>query len=158
PAARLTPAAAVIDRRLVASNPCSMKRLSAVSRIRCLVAAGARELASGTTLSRDAAVGASNGAFRSDIDFFREDFESFKRSFESYVGRRSKSTGKHLALEAAARARLPSATKSSLGRAPTGLPLRGAATSLFVASAFDRAAPRALNWSDCRGRRTHDDD
>src|SRR5207237_3921593 len=67
------PAAAVIDRRLVASNPCSMKRLSAVSRIRCLVAAGARELASGTTLSRDAAVGASNGAFRSDIDIFRED-------------------------------------------------------------------------------------
>src|SRR5437764_7265474 len=36
--------------------------------------------------------------------------ESFKRSFESYVGRRSKSTGKHLAIEAAARARLPSAT------------------------------------------------
>src|SRR5438552_13432218 len=86
-----------------------MKRLSAVSRIRCLVAAGARELASPTTLSRDAAVGASNGAFRSDIDFFREDFSHLNVRLNRTLEWVASQPGSTSPLETAAQARLPSA-------------------------------------------------
>src|SRR5437764_7265475 len=128
-----------------------MKRLSAVSRIRCLVAAGARELASGTTLSRDAAVGASNGAFRSDIDFFREDLSHLNvrlnRTLDAAVSQPGSTLPSKRPL-----GRVCRVPQVFVGTSADGLAVTRCGDVALCSSAFDRAAPRALNWSDCRSR------